>query len=275
MLFKALREATRAMSGKGQPPAMEYPLEVEQALTRAHGRAPVQRHLEMLYGGVLVGNEPFDRLFRRCMEATGTAVTPFNVFQRFQTRLDLMRYFLATLDVPGARAECGVYRGASALLLCHARRSVEPAYRGGDLYLVDSYRGTSASVDEDLIAVRDEAGSTRREAFFPVGKSDTSPELVRGFFAEYPDVHVCPGWIPDVFATLPDTRWAFVHLDLTLYEPTLAALEYFHPRLSPGGVLVCDGSVFCPGAARAWETYCSRRDLPYAALGHRETVILG
>ena len=70
------------------------------------------------------------------------------------------------------------------------------------------------------------------ESFFEAGKTDTSADLVRGFFGDFPNVRICAGWIPQVFATLPDRDWAFVHLDLTLYEPTLAALEYFYPALT-------------------------------------------
>ena len=76
-----------------------------------------------------------------------------------------------------------------------------------------------------------------------------------------------------VWASLPDDAWSFVHLDVTLFEPTLAALEYFHPRLSPGGVILCDGSIFCPGAETAFREYCERNALGYAVLGHREYVL--
>jgi hypothetical protein len=112
------------------------------------------------------------------------------------------------------------------------------------------------------------------EAFFPAGKTDVSPAIVREYFLEYPQVQICAGWIPGVFATLPEQQWAFVHLDVTLYEPTLAALEYFHPRMTQGGVIVCDGSVFCPGAARAWDNFCEGRALAYVTLGHRETALI-
>src|SRR6185503_17721903 len=104
----------------GSAAASEYPLEIEQKLTRLHGRAPLNGHLEILFRDARVGNESFAELFSRCLKDTGTAVTPFNIFQRFQTRLDLLHYFLATLAVPGARAECGAYRGATALLFCNA-----------------------------------------------------------------------------------------------------------------------------------------------------------
>lgn len=254
--------------------AQEHPLETEAKFNLLHGKADLGRHLAILYHGIRIGEENFADLYSRCLQRTGTVVTPFNAFQRFQTRLELVQYFLATLELPGARAECGVYRGAAALLLAYAWRSRRPEFQGEDLYLIDSYSGTSASLAQDRIPVRDAGGATRMDDFFPAGKTDTSPALVRGFFTDFPAVNICAGWIPDVFATLPEREWAFVHLDLSLYEPTLASLEYFHPRLTKGGVVLCDGSIFCPGAARAWEEFCGRRDLPYVLLGHRETVLI-
>jgi hypothetical protein len=252
----------------------EYPLETEDALNRLHGAAPVEEHLRILFQDVKVGTENFVELYQRCLEQTGTPVTPFNVFHRFQSRRDLLQYFFATLTLPGARAECGAYRGATALLLAHAWRSRDPGFKGDDLYLIDSFVGTSASGEQDLIPVRGEDGATRREAFFPVAKADISPALVRGFFSEFPAVGICAGWIPQVFATLPERDWAFVHLDVTLYAPTLAALEYFYPRLNAGGIIVCDGSIFCPGAKKAWDEFCAQRGLPFVVLGNRESILI-
>ena len=273
MLLKKLLTAVKNPA-RGAAQSVEYPLEIEDKLNRAHGQAPLERHLDILYGDVHIGGENFVELYRRCLQQTGTAVTPFNVFQRFQTRLDLARYFLATLNLPGARAECGVYRGATALLLCHIWRNQRSGFDGNDFYLIDSYAGNSASGEHDLIAARGDDGTPRREAFFPAGKTDTSPELVRGLFADFPNVRICAGWIPEVFSTLPARDWAFVHLDLTLFEPTSVALAYFYPRLTEGGVIICDGSIFCPGAATACERFCTEHDIPFVTLGHREYVIV-
>lgn len=274
MLIKALLAAAKSLIAGRAGGAVEYPLETEQKLNLLHGRARVNQHLDILFRDINVGNENFADLYLRCLGHTGTAVTPFNVFQRFQTRLNLVQYFLATLSVPGARAECGVYRGATALLLCHAWRSRQADFGGNDFYLIDSFAGTSASSEHDLIPVRGDDGTTRMEPFFPAGKTDTSPELVRGFFGDFPNVQICAGWIPQVFATLPERDWAFVHLDLSLYEPTLAALEYFYPRLGKGGVILCDGSIFCPGAEKAWDQFCTRHDIAHVTLGHREFAII-
>jgi hypothetical protein len=159
-------------------------------------------------------------------------------------------------------------------LLCHAWRSCQPNFKGKYFFLIDSFSGTSDSVEQDLIPMRDEAGVTRLGAFFPAGKTDTSADEVRRNLSDFPEARVCAGWIPEVFATLPERDWAFVHLDLTLYEPTVASLEYFYPRLSTGGVILCDGSAFCPGAEKAWQQFCERRDVAYVTLGHRETVLI-
>lgn len=264
----------RLLSGLRRPRAearaADYPLEEEQLLYAVHGRADIDRHLDILVGDYRIGAERFIDVYRAALATTGTVVTPFNVFQRYETRRQMCRYLLATADVPGLRAECGVYRGASALLFCRTLKAQRGAYDGEGLYLIDSYSGTSPAVVQDLIPVRQEDGDTRMAEFFPQGKTDVTADLVRGFFAaDFPRAVVQAGWIPEVFGQLPDAAWSFVHLDVTLYEPTLAALEYFYPRLSKGGVILCEGSIFCPGAEAAVREYCRREDAGFVLLGHR------
>jgi len=258
-----------------QMPADALPLELEEKLNRLHARADVRRHLAILHGDFSIGGEPYVDLFFRCLSETGTALTPFTVFQRFQTRRDLARYFLATLDVPGARGECGTYRGATALLLCHAWRSRRADFTGVGFHLIDSFSGTSEPTPHDLIPVREADGSTRLSHFFTPGKTDVTAELVRGHLSAFPDARICAGWVPQVFAQLPETQWAFIHLDLTLYEPTLQALRYFHARLAPGGVLVCTGSTFCPGVQRAVDEFTSDTGAAYVVHAHDVRVFLG
>jgi hypothetical protein len=252
----------------------ELPLEAEARLNALHSRTPVRSHLDILYGDTHVGAESFVDLYFRCLERTGTMLTPFAVFQRFQTRHDLLRYFLATLELPGGRAECGAYRGATALMLCNAWHSRHGDFTGSGFYLIDSFSGTGVSTVHDLIPVRDARGGTHMSPFFPPGKTDVTADAVRGHFHDFPGAAICAGWIPAVFAQLPEQPWAFVHIDLTLYEATLAALEYFYPRLTSGGVIICDGSVFCPGVQQALDEFSASHGLAYALLGYREAVFL-
>lgn len=260
---------------RAEPAPAAYPLDEEKLLFEVHARANIERHLDILVGDYRIGAERFIDMYRAALEATGTVVTPFNVFQRYETRRQMCRYLLATADVPGLRAECGVYRGASALLFCRTLKAQRGAYDGEGMYLIDSYSGTSPAMEQDLIPVKDADGATRMSEFFPAGKTDVTADLVRGFFAsEFPRAKIQAGWIPAVFSRLPDAAWSFIHLDVTLYEPTLAALEYFHPRLSPGGIILCEGSIFCPGAEAAVRQYCEHSGASFVLLGHRLYALL-
>ena len=52
-------------------------------------------------------------------------------------------------------------------------------------------------------------------------------------------------------------RISLLHLDVDLYEPTLAALKAFYPLVVPGGLVVFDeyGLVEWPGESKAAEEY--------------------
>lgn len=50
---------------------------------------------------------------------------------------------------------------------------------------------------------------------------------------------VFPGYFPETAAGI-DEQFAFVSLDVDLFEPTRAGLHWFYERLSPGGVPLPD-----------------------------------
>lgn len=60
---------------------------------------------------------------------------------------------------------------------------------------------------------------------------------------------------------MENKTFALVHVDVDLYQPTLDSLEFFFPRLLPGGILVCDdyGSGSYPGARTAMDEYFSNQ----------------
>jgi hypothetical protein len=101
-------------------------------------------------------------------------------------------------------------------------------------------------------------------------------EAARAALRDFPGVAFYRGWIPGALAQLPEGRWSFVHVDVDLYDPTYACLEYFYPRLATGGVIICDdyGSAVFPGAWRAWSRYCDEHGLAYVALDTGQSVIL-
>jgi hypothetical protein len=77
--------------------------------------------------------------------------------------------------------------------------------------------------------------------------------------ADYPELTYNVGWIPDVFIGIPQRRYRFVHVDVDLYMPTKASLEFFFPQMVPNGVIVVDdyGFTSWPGAKQAVDELCA------------------
>lgn len=131
---------------------------------------------------------------------------------------------LNKLNVTGDFAELGVYKGESARLL----RLMAP---GRKLHLFDTFEGFS---EKDLEVEKGEASTYTEQNF-----SDTHINKVLKNIGGYPDeVIVHAGYFPQSAAGLEHTTFAMVNLDADLYNPTKAGLEYFYPRLAPGGVIL-------------------------------------
>lgn len=128
----------------------------------------------------------------------------------------------AARDMPGAFAEAGVFRGGSARLICEEKGDAP-------LHLFDVFELLQNGHLPGSDQVRDHFGRIH-------GKLGD----VRRLLAGYSNVHFHAGLLPHTVTGLDALRFSFVHLDLDLPEPTEAALEYFHPRMLPGGILIAD-----------------------------------
>lgn len=135
-------------------------------------------------------------------------------------RYNLWQIARRTAPLGGSVAEVGVYRGGSAAVLAAAKS-------GRALHLFDTFGGMP-TVDR------------ARDGQFYAGQfADTDLETVRRRLKAWPDVFFHPGFFPlsaESFA--PDVRFSLVHVDVDIESSTLAALEFFFPRLVPGGFLV-------------------------------------
>ena len=244
---------------------------------RSRATALCDYHLSVLFDGVKVGGLDFYATYRACMEASRTEVRLWKALRRAQRAYNLARYFYRTLLLPGARAECGVLRGFSALLVSKVARSVAPDSRGAGLHLVDSFEGLSRPGPHDAIGTDTlPDGSVRFQYGARQGDLASPLERARDVLREFPEITFHKGWIPEVLHALPETPWAFVHIDVDLYDPTLACLEYFVPRMAPGGIIVNDdyASPVFPGGGRAWDDYCGPRQLITAALDTGQAVLV-
>jgi hypothetical protein len=141
---------------------------------------------------------------------------------------DFSRYAsLNTID--GAVAECGVFSGETA-------RFINQYFRERRLYLFDSFEGFS---EEDISSERvfeDEAFLAGQ--FNKVGMlRQPSVKIVMDKMVFPENVIIKKGWVPDSFEGVDDV-FCFVNLDMDLYAPMLAALLFFWPRMSQGGIIL-------------------------------------
>ena len=139
----------------------------------------------------------------------------------------------------GDFAECGVYQGGTAKILANIAR-------GRPVHLFDTFSGMP---ETDAIRDLHKAGDF----------ADTSLEAVREYLSEEDNVNCVMGMIPRSLEAVSERRFAFVHIDLDIYEPIKAACEFFYPRMQPGGILLFDdyGYPSCPGARTAVDEFFS------------------
>jgi hypothetical protein len=162
---------------------------------------------------------------------------------------DLPRLYALLLNIKqvlndgigGDMAELGVYRGNSAALLAYYAR-----IHRRRVLLFDTFQGFDR---RDLVG-----GDESR----PIEFDDTSLARVRDLVGKR-DVRFVQGRFPQSIA--PDlfmSRFCLAHIDCDLYEPAKAALEFFYPRISPGGLLIVHdyGNPHWDGMKRAVDEYC-------------------
>jgi len=152
--------------------------------------------------------------------------------------LHLHRLAEETASVPGDTAEVGVFRGGSAKIIAAAQG-------GRALHLFDTFSG---------MPPEDPSFDPSRSGGF----AGTSLESVAAYLRDCRAIVFHPGAFPESAGGLsPDLRFSFVHLDADLYLSTRAGLEFFYPRLNPGGIVLAHdyGAPKCPGVRKAWDEF--------------------
>ena len=135
----------------------------------------------------------------------------------------LQIYRLDKDKVGGDFAELGVYKGESSRLL----HLMAPER---ELHLFDTFEGFT---NADLTPETGKAATYSDKHF-----ADTSVnKVLKKISGNAEKIKIHAGYFPQSAEGIDDVAFALVSLDADLYNPTKAGLEYFYPRLSPGGVI--------------------------------------
>lgn len=157
--------------------------------------------------------------------------------------------------IAGAVAELGVYRGDFAQVI----NKIFPERK---LYLFDTYEGFP---EEDL-KYEMEHNLLKKE----IGKlSNTSVEYVLNKMTYPKQCVIKQGYFPDTTVGLEKEQYAFVNIDVDLYKPVLAGLEYFWPRMvDKGYIFVHDYFSFSyAGARQAIEEFSKKYNVGFTPIG--------
>ncbi|MEI8007301.1 MAG: TylF/MycF/NovP-related O-methyltransferase [Bacteroidota bacterium] len=163
-------------------------------------------------------------------------------------------------QVPGAFAELGVYKGESARVLHH----MDPDRR---FHLFDTFEGFKA---EDLKSETGEAATYNTGNF-----ADTSVKQVLNEIRGNQNIILHPGSFPASAAKIFHEKFALVNIDADLYNPTKAGLEFFYPRMSPGGViLIHDYNHKWEGVLKAVDDFCKSIQENMVVLPDKESTVM-
>jgi hypothetical protein len=173
-------------------------------------------------------------------------------------RVDEAYYLVNALrnsaKVPGDLAEVGVYQGASAKLICEARTDSRA------IHLFDTFEGlpTPGGYDNG----------------FAEGEYQCALESVRHYLSAYRNVTFHKGVFPATACAVADRRFSFVNIDVDLYEGTRAALDFFYPRMTPGGIMLSHDYGTQTGVRQAFDEFFADKPEPMIELIGSQCMIV-
>jgi hypothetical protein len=196
--------------------------------------------------------QSYAALMDRCI-----AESPFSNLERLQNfslytpRQDmtnfLVRYeiFKRVLNVQGSIIECGVLRGAGLMAWAQFSAILEPTNHQRLVVGFDTFSGFPELAKQDQSSESHEA----RAGGLSVDSYDHLLQCIRlydmnRFIGHVPRVELVRGdatkTIPAYVKDNPQLIVSLLYLDFDIYEPTMAALKHFLPRMPKGAVIAFD-----------------------------------
>jgi hypothetical protein len=201
----------------------------------------------------------FDRPIHDVLESFPVYIRRINL-ARFLAHYELYRM---VQDLPGYFIECGVFRGDGLFTWAKILETMHPGDRARRVVGFDNMRGFAKFDPEDgVVAHSKQLGGWNGGDFYEELKRHVDIFHDDSYVPRSKRIHsIVEG---DLAVTAqqfvennPGMRIALLHLDVDLYEPTLAALKAFYPLVVKGGVVVLDEYALPPweGETRAVEEY--------------------
>jgi len=166
----------------------------------------------------------------------------YTVFQAL-TYLSTLRQ---PLDDTLYLAEVGVFKGGTSYFIASVLEQLQLSSHT-ELHCFDTFEGHAS---EDVYSTED--------PFHQPGMfSETQYQSVQAYLKGFGNVILHQGRFQETCANVAEHSFAFVHLDVDLFEVTRAGLAFFDQRLISGGIIIVDDYGFrtCPGVKKAVDQF--------------------
>lgn len=161
-----------------------------------------------------------------------------------------------TSYLDGDIAEVGVYKGATAKIICEASKHKQ-------IHLFDTFEGLPSLSSYDDLGI------------FKEGHYTSSFNYVKEYLKEYKNSHIYKGIFPYTAECIKDKTFCFVHLDVDIYESTLECLRFFYPRMSKCGIIISHDYQGSIGVHRAFdEFFVDKPEIVRILLGKEQCMIV-
>jgi hypothetical protein len=167
---------------------------------------------------------------------------PNPVMGKFLARYEI---FKQILPVHGSIVECGVHLGGGLMTWAQFSTSFEPFNHPRKIIGFDTFEGFASVAEQDRAEGVEafEAGTLTVPAYDDLQECARIYDLGRPI-SHIPKIELVKG---DALRTIPDyiqnnrhLMVALLYLDFDLYEPTMAAIEHFRPRMPKGAIIAFD-----------------------------------
>lgn len=172
---------------------------------------------------------------------------------------------ISTAKIPGDIAEVGVYRGGSAELICN--------FKGNkNLYLFDLFEEGLRDVEHiDNKSFYEKEYNTLE---LKNGMYAFQEKLVKERLKSYPNVYTFKGYFPETADVIKKKTFSFVNLDVDTYKSTLACLNFFYPRMSPGGIIISHDYFGVEGVKKAFQEFFDNQIEPLIELSGTQVLVV-
>ncbi|MFX1385152.1 MAG: TylF/MycF/NovP-related O-methyltransferase [Promethearchaeota archaeon] len=135
-------------------------------------------------------------------------------------------------NLEGDFAECGVYKGGTSYLIAYTLNL--KSITNKEFHIFDTFKGFPSSANVDPGVLKNQ--TSIREGTY----GDALFNNVKDYLKIFPFIIFHPGIIPETFKGLEVKKFAFVHIDVDLYEPAKDCCNFFYSKMVRGGIMIFD-----------------------------------